>query len=261
MTSTQYGIIEVKQPEHPPRSLLVVPHENNNLIVGFPAFGPGTYSGNQNSMQKSYSHPQTGERISFTPATTAQSISAAAYDFKNLAKPQIFDPQWLQLGYILRTSEGVFVNLPKDKQGNVITDEAILKSHLNGIKPIRIGKSDIYIASNTEKLKDFGFAPYETFQTGIQDGKKFAEGGLARVLEHTEEKANALGKIASTKFYLTGVNVWAFEQTKEPVLRVASLGSGRVSGSGRLSVNGNDWSNEGYAFGVLDSGKASAKNL
>ena len=100
---------------------------------------------------------------------------------------------------------------------------------------------------------DFGFAPYETFKRGVQDCDSFVQGGLARVLEHTqEEQAKNLRTIASPKFYKRGVNVWGFDDVKEPVLRVVGLDSGRVLGDGRLGVDGGwgDYDN-GYAFGVL----------
>ncbi len=244
MTKRKYGIIKTKKPEFPQRDLLKVPHGKGILTVAYPAFGTDYFGTNVGEMQKDYSHPQTGKRISFREPTTFESISAAAYDFENLAKPKIFDSRWLQIGYIVRTSEGVFVNPPRDKEGNII-NEKILKSYLNNSKKV----NGIYLGEN-----DFGFAPYETFERGIQDGEKFAEGGLARVLEHTSKKqAKNLREIASTKFYKIGVNVCGFDDVKESALRVVGLVSGINVGDGRLGVIGDDWSDDcnGYAFGVL----------
>lgn len=102
---------------------------------------------------------------------------------------------------------------------------------------------------------NFGFAPYESFNQGVQDCDTFAEGGLARLLEHADGKtAENLRKITSPKFYKRGVNVYGFDgDIKEPVLRVAGLGSYGGFDNYRLSVNGDHWNdNLGYAFGVLD---------
>ena len=249
MTETQYGIIEGKQPEFLVRKLLRVPHKNKDLIVAYPAFGPNYFSKNVEEMQKPYSHPITGERIYFREPTTSESISAASYDFENEAKPKIFDQRrhqrWLQAGRIVRTSEGVFVNPPKDEKGNSITDEKSLKSYLNKAKKV----NGIYLHE-----KDFGFAPYESFKRGVQDCDTFADGGLARILEHTEEKtAKNLRAIASPKFYKKGVNIGGFDDVEEPTLRVVSLYSVRCLVGGRLGVVGDDWGgyDDGYAFGVV----------
>ena len=80
---TKYGIIEQVGPQFPVRKLLVVRHRGGDLTVSYPAFGPNTYKGNLEEMSKDYSHPQTGERISFREPTTAESISAAAWNFKD----------------------------------------------------------------------------------------------------------------------------------------------------------------------------------
>ena len=248
-TQTKYGIIkngiiEVKKLEFPLISLLRVPHKNSKLVVSWPAFGPKTYSDNIQEMQKFYSHPQTGEKIFFREPTTSESISAAAYVFENIAKPQILDPRWLELGRILRTSQGVYVNPPKDAKDNSVTDEKTLESFLNKTKKV----NGIYLCDN-----DFGFAPYETFKQGKQDCDEFTEGGLARVLEHTgEKKAQKLGKIASPEFYKDGVYVWGFDKVKEPFLTVVSLFSNWDLGNYRLLVYGN-WCDydKGYVFGIL----------
>lgn len=247
MIETQYGIIKAKQPEFPVRSLLRVPHKDGNLEVAYPAFGPNTYSNNLTEMQKSYSHPVTGERISFREPTTDESISASVYDFKDMAKPQIFDPRWLQAGRIVRTLEGVFANTKE-------TDESALKSLLKKCTKF----NGIYLGEN-----GFGFAPYETFKQGVQESEEFAEGGLARLLEHSEGKAaENLRAISSPKFYRRGVNVINFDKVKEPVSRVVGLLSDRGLDNGGLDVGGG-WDDDsgGYAFGVLNPGEASAQKI
>ena len=251
MAETKYGVIRQAKPQFPVRELLVVPHADGDLVVSYPAFGVDTYQRNILEMGGDYLHPETEERISFRPATTSESISAAAYDFKNMAKPQIFDPKWLQAGYILKTKEGVFVNPPKDVQGDTIADEEMLKTMLNGAAKV----NGIYLVKNDVALRDFGFAPYETFRTGIQDCDTFAESGLARLLEHTEEKiVRNFRKIASPKFYKKGVNVYGFDKVEEPHLRVVGLNSSGGFDGGRLNVDG-DGLDDGWggcAFGVLE---------
>ncbi len=243
MTQTKYGIIKQGKPQFPVRELLVVPHGDGDLTVSYPVFGPNTYKGNMKNMGESHSHPEIGDKISFRPASTSESISAAAYEFETMAKPQIFDPRWLQAGYIVRTQDGVYVNPPKDAHG-VITDETFLKSLLTSDKKV----NGIYLLNY-----DFGFAPYESFERGVQDCDTFARGGLARTLEHTSEKiAVNLREIASPKFYKRGVDVWGFDKVNQPVLKVASLDSYRYFVGNRLGVGGDLWGDGsgGYAFGV-----------
>jgi len=240
----EYGIIKAKS-EHPVRDLLRVPHKDGALIVSHPAFGPNYFNANIEEMQKSYSHPVTGERISFREPTTSESISGASYDFENMAKLSIFDPRWLQTGRIVRTSKGVFVNPPRDEKGNLIIDEQRLEAYI--LREV----NGIYRADSS----DLGFAPYNSFTQGVQDCNTFAEGGLARALEHTEGKtAENLRKIASPKNYKRGVNVFGFDKVTDPVLRVAGLDSGRDFDDYRLYVYGDVWTDGNYsvAFGVLE---------
>ena len=239
----KHGIIKQAKPQFPVRELLVVPHKEQDMTIGFPAFGTNTYRGNLEDIQELYSHPVTGEQISFRPATTSEAISAVAYDFgtgsEADAKKSIFDPRWLQAGYIVKTQDGIFTNTD-------ITDESQLKSLLDNAQKV----NGIYLLNN-----GIGFAPYETFERGVQDVDTFAQGGLARVLEHTTEKeAGNLRKIASPKLYKKGVHVWGLDDVKEPILRVASLDSGRNLDDSGLSVNGSLWDddNGGYAFGVSE---------
>jgi hypothetical protein len=239
-TQTQYGVIKAT-PLLPIRDLLIVPHKSGDLVVSHPAFGPNTYSDNLAEMQREYIHSNEHSQVSFREPTTSESISVYAYDFENMAKPQILDSRWLQLGRIFKTSEGVFANPPKDAQGNPITDEKVLKSYLKGIEKT----NGIYLGEN-----DFGFALHESFQRGIQDCDTFSRSGLARLLEHTEKDvAKNLKEIASPKFYRGGVNVWGFDFVSEPVLRIVNLYSNR----GRLDVVSYLINGDGFALGVLNS--------
>lgn len=244
--SEKHGIIRQTKLQFPARELLVVPHEGQDLTVSFPAFEAYSYKENLGKMQENYSHPVTGEQMSFRPATTSESISAVAYDFETDreadAKKSIFDSGWLQLGYIIRTSDGVFTNTQ-------ITDESQLRLLLDNAQKV----NEIYLLDN-----GVGFAPYETFEKGVQDANTFAHGGLARVLEHTTEKeARNLRKIASHESYKGGVDVWGFDSFKEdgfkePIISVAGLDSDRDPVGDRLDVGDIIWNGgrNGYAFGV-----------
>lgn len=238
---TEYGITLARKPEFLLIGLITVPHKDSKLVLSYPAFGPNYFKNNLAKMQESYSDPE-GNEITFREPTTSESISAAAYNFEELAKKQIFNPRWLQAGYIVRTSEGVYANPPNDPKGNIITNESQLRALIEKSEKIKVGKGHIYLGEN-----DFGFAPYETFTRNIQYAETFAQGGLARILEHTSEEAHNLKAMAST--YTQGVNVWGFDNIQEPVVRVACLNSNRVSGG--LGVGGGDWDGDGgCAFGV-----------
>ena len=247
----KYEIIRAKL-EAPSRDLIKLSGDRE-LIASLEAFGPNYFDSNVEAMQRQYSHPQTGEIITFREPTTTESILAASYDFGNRAKPRIFDPNWLQAGRIVRTSEGVFANPPKNEEGNLIIDEKILHSYLGKTKPVKVGKGRICIVPNSEKLRDFGFADYDSFEQSVQDYDTFSNGGLARVLEHAEDEAKNFRAIASPKFYKREVNVWGFDSVKEPVLRVAGLYSYGGLDIDRLGVVG-DWggNSHGFAFGVFE---------
>lgn len=241
MAETKYGVIKKSKPQFPVRELLVIPHRKRDLTLSFPAFGPNNYRSNTKNMRESYSHPVTGQIITFTPATTSKSISAVAYDFENMAKPQILDPKWLQTGYIIKTQEGIFTNTTE-------TNESRLKQLLNNTQKV----NGIYLLD-----KEVAFAPYDSFERGVQDVDTFSYGGLARALEHTSNKiAKNLKKIASPRFYKEGVNIWGFDSVNKPVQMVAGLVSYWGVDGNRLDVVGFDWDDLGCAFGVLNESRS-----
>lgn len=243
MEKTTYEKVTAERPEHPPRDLLRV--RNPNVILSADFFGLSSYNNNVAEMRGDFSHPQTGERISFRPATTQETLIHAAYDPAQ-TKAEVLDPNWLQLGRIVRTQEGVFTNTQE-------TDQDALKTLLNGARKTR----GIYLLAN-----DVAFIPYDSFETGVQEAGDFIEGGLARGLEHTRGKVSNLAKISDPSLYKLGVNVWGFEPTQAPTSRVASLYSGRYSVGVRLYVGGDGWLGYslGFASGVLNNaGEASAR--
>ncbi|PIO08588.1 hypothetical protein COU59_01250 [Candidatus Pacearchaeota archaeon CG10_big_fil_rev_8_21_14_0_10_34_12] len=241
---SQYGVIE-PQAEFPVKRLLRVHHKDSDLVVGFPAFGPRSLKENLEEMSEDYSHPTTGEKISFRKPTTSESISAIAYGFgsnkKVDAKRDILNPIWLQAGDIIRTQDGVFTNTTE-------TDESKLKAMLNNAEKVK----GIYFLPN-----EVAFAPYDTFDRGVQDCDTFVQGGLARALEHTYEKvAQNLKVISSPQNYRDGVGVYDFGSVKEPVSKVVTLSSFRGFALDWLFVDGDGWVvSDGSAFGVLSQEK------
>src|SRR3989344_4107740 len=242
MESVECGIVDVEPRSSLPETrletrLLRVPHKNGILVVRYPAFGPNSYSSNLERMGKRYFHSTRFPDISFRPATTPESVSASAYKFGKIAKKEIFNPNCLQVGPIVRTSEGVFANTKE-------VDESVLKSLLNKCEKV----NGIWLYQDNEpELIDFAYTEYETFKNGFQDSRDFSESGLARLLEHTcESSAPNLREISSAENYPNGVKVFGFDSVKEPVLRVAGLYS---YGSG-LRVDGGLGDGGGYAFGV-----------
>ena len=250
--ATEYGIKQAK-PSLPSRDLIVVPHKKGDLVLAYPAFGANTYSNNIEEMQQVYAHSTEIPTVQFRPATTAEHLSIvcpdvkthpelAEFAFEKYAQPKIFNPRWLQAGRIVRAQDGVYIN-PTGvvKPGEV--DEAVLKQlrdHSDKVNGIWLGNND------------FAFVPYESFKQGVQDAREFAEGGLARGLEHTEGNvAPKLQEMALT--YKDGVNVICYKSDK-PISRIACLNSDTSMGKCRLRVDCGGWYNslQGYVFGVLE---------
>lgn len=235
MVKEQYVMIEKDEPEFPVRDL--VQSKDGNVV--FSVFGPNYFSSNVEEMNKTYSHPKTGERITFREPTIAESIDLASYDFEGFAKPKIFDSRWLQAGRHVRTQEGVYTNTHE-------TDEKALTKLLNGAEKV----NGIYLINDK-----IAFIPYDSFEQGDLEVEEFAEQGLARGLEHTsEKKAEKLARMGSKKNYSNGIWVGGWDSVDEPVQRISELGS--IDGGSRLDVDGNVWSvnwggGGGYAFGVL----------
>lgn len=226
-----YEIIKENKPEFPVRELV----QSADRKVVFSVFGPDYFSKNVKAMNETYTHPKTGEKITFKEPTIQESISLVSYDSENFAKPKIFDPRLLQTGYIVRTQEGVFTNTPE-------IDESKLKNLLNNAEKV----NGIYLINNK-----IAFIPYDSFKQGEMSSEEFCGGGLARGLEHTsEDKAKNLAKISKKKNYPNGVNVWGWDSLKNPdEARVSEL----LSSDGQLRVGGyyRNGDGVGYAFGIV----------
>ena len=209
-----YGIIKAELRE---TDILMVPHKHSTLVARDPAFGPRTYRGNLQMMKPGFYHSNEYPSLSFKPATTSQSISIVVYDFPNIVKPKIFDKKSvIQLGWIVRTSEGIFANV-LGASGKPIADEKVLKAQLKNFRKVK----GVYFGNN-----DAGFTPYESYQHLIPSHRfvpsgDFAQLGLARLLEHAEgRKAEHLEKICATKM----VSIDGFKPVNESLLRVAIMG-------------------------------------
>lgn len=239
----KYGIRK-SEVQFPSIDLIYVEHRGGVLTGSYPAFGPDYFKNNTQKMRKQYSH--SGELVSFREPTTSESISFADYNFRELAKKEILDPRWLQLGRVARAGEGVYVNAPRDKNGSLIEDEKVLKGYLNKAQKV----NGIWVVPNSkiEGANDFVFVPYETFEQGVQSSGDFARGGLARGLEFsTGKKAEKLEKISSEENYPNGVNVYGWNSVEGLSFRIPDLSSNE----GQLYVDGDDWNDyDGDFFGV-----------
>jgi hypothetical protein len=246
----EYGILKVE-----PRNqlqdieLIRVPHKGKELIVA--RFGPNWYSENVKDMKNHFYNSSQFPDVTFRPATTSESISDAVYKFTERAKPEIFNPRWLQAGRIVRAEDGVYVN-PLSAITSDGVDEKVLHELRDNAKTSGKGKKAIRLG-----LNDFSFVPYESFEQGVQSAGDFAESGLARGLEYVKgDVAVNLKSIAST--YKRGVDVFNFNEFKEPIAGVVGLGSDWVVDDDRLFVigswDGNDY--DGCASGVLAKSEA-----
>jgi len=253
-TQTPYEIIEAV-PQSDERSLIHI-HGERDIVASLKAFGPDYLNENIERMQLPFLHPQTGERINFREPTTAESILMESYEFVRAANPKILDTRVhdyhinrffyhsLQLGRIVRAAEGFYVNPPRvypTPWKGVLrpeTNEDVLKPLLDGTAPIKVGKGKIYIVRDRGNLRDFGYAEYDTFRQTSRGGDglevgEFIESGLARVLEHTEEKtARNFGEICYLGDYPHGIYIEGFDSIKldwpqgfikRPEERVAAL--------------------------------------
>jgi len=251
MEGEKYGVIESGKNDsfqYKSIGLLKVPHKGKALFSSYPYFGLRDSVENLGRMKEPYPHPETGEKISFREPTTSESVSIISYNSGSLEEKKALAMRNINLGRILRASEGVYVNPPKDKEGNFLTDEKTLKSFFKSENK----NNGIYLLDN-----DFGFAPYETFKQGEQNYLTFIEGGLARLLEHTDEKkAKNFERIVSKSLLETSADVRRFDASKEPALKFAKFDlythAGLIYRSNKIILDcGFDESDKAYSFGIL----------
>ena len=252
MAETQQGMRKAQGSGTLPGIDLFPRVKYNGRTIDAAVFGSRVYNKNIAAMRERYSHSKDLPNVTFRPLTTAESLAVAGYGFRSLAKPQIFDPIWLQAGLVLRATEGVWINPLRDDNGYVLMDEQALEQRLDGIRPVY----GIYLLDG-----DTSFVPHASFERRVQEHGKFLEGGLARGLVHTaDKKATTLSSIANRDVYPDGVDVWAFEPVINPIFRVVELGSGWYFDGNWFVVGGCGYGGglDGFAFGGLVSGEASA---
>ncbi len=260
MARQQY---EMRLAEEIPRKDLLPIIKQKRHQLDMALFGKASYKENITSMEKIYFHSRELPNITFRPATVSESIAAAAYDFENSAKPQILGKTSLQLGYVVTTPEGIFVD-------TTTTDEDDLKEILANSRKV----NGVWVYQKyKKKFRGTRFVPNESFLEApgynTQSWTVFVRGGLARALEYTSPKelerfgeANNLSKIASSDFYRNGVRVnfklGEICVNKPPVLEVALMYSGNPGGKfdNTLVIESipidNVTCSQGVAFGVLD---------
>jgi hypothetical protein len=177
------------------------------------------------------------QQVFFTDPATNDSISIAARRFGEFFKPLVFDPALLHAGRYVKTSEGIYVNPPRDADGNHVVDESALKVCLNGARKSK----GIYLAENS-----FGFAPYGSFKRGDQARWEFFTGGLARVLEASQGRS--ADNLRSISEFYERVDVRGFDPVENSTLSVVSLGSQWHFLRQTLCVDGKFWSRNPNAY-------------
>jgi hypothetical protein len=243
----------------PRRALLVVPYGGQKLVVAYPLFGPCNYEIGSSLMSSDYSHSRNIPWVSFRPPTTSESLAAAVYD--SIGRRRALDNSSLLLGQVVRTSQGFFANPPFGSNGEFVTNERELLVLLNGTEKI----NGVYIVPNSEKLRDFGFAPYESFIDtnpesflgNTQSIDAFCSSGLARILGHSGGKAIDLELIAKKMDRPSSID-FSFSSTSidTPVLMgvglCSSIPDGDSPGGWLEVVCSKSETFDGYIYGVLE---------
>lgn len=254
----KYGISKATATS--PTDLLRIPHKDETLITNYPPFF------SLKDISKKYFHSEEFPVVSFRPATTSESISVIGYFIDNLSdrndEPTYIKPFALKtflIGNVFLGSEGVFVNPPKNEEGKPLGKEWELKNFLDNCDE----SNGIWIYQGKDlALKDFGFAPYDSFFVGQdfedQDYESFCRGGLARVLENTPKKmATNLKKIGSSANW-ERVEVKSFDDPDEYGLKfvgfsIDTILSNPHRGKEELMISIEDGTNSEIAYiGALD---------
>jgi len=182
--------------------LMLRPHKGKNVRI---AEFYGSYFRTISEMEKHYRHSRYFSDITFTSMTTPESLEHTVFDW-DLAQ-HLFSTERVNLGIYVRTGEGVYINPGKTitKFETETGGEPKLQLDMEGLTNLR-DKAEkingIYLGED-----DFAFAPWESFKSSQSwndclEAKEFAEGGLARAIEHTSEKiAPTLFKIVSSCQY------------------------------------------------------------
>jgi hypothetical protein len=242
--------------ENPEVEFPTVLHQGRILV--FQQFGSAPYRTNVEAMSRKRFRSEQDREFTFGPATTLQTLVIAA-DNPAQTKEKVLNPSWLQLGPYVRGESWVAINPPRDQKGDLITDEAGIKSFLHENQL----NNGIYLVPNSDNARHFAFVSADTYQLGDQKHEAFLQGGLARGLEYVSGKLEFLPAFANKGSYPAEMYVSdAFKPTGKAGQTekcVAVLGSDGVVDGRRLNLIGDFDYDDGYAFGVFDSGGAAQK--
>lgn len=243
--------MEIKYIEQPakPRnnlpdiSMMIRPHNGKEVRI---ANFSGTYYGAIEDMNKHYWHSEDFSDITFAPVTTVESLSYATFGMTENRCLPLFCCDDLNAGIFVRTPEGVYINpgkAIKQVEKKHYLDHFNLKldmKYLINQREKATKVNGIYLGEN-----DFAFAPWKSFNNEReQSPKEFAEGGLARAIEHTSEKiAEKLYKVASS--YRSTTYVMWFEIPKKPVIGQVHLGS-KDGSDYFFQINGNSYMDKSH---------------
>jgi hypothetical protein len=260
----EYGAIKQVLPKFPVMNLIRISHKKEYLTVTETSFGIDSFKKNIEKLRESYCFPNTWEIISFREPTTSESISYISHKLIKMKKRGFLNFNWMQVGRVLKAGEGVWVNMPKDSQGKTITDETELKRYLKGVAPVKVNKGRVYIVPNREGLRDLGYAEYGSFEQGVQESATFAYGGLARILDHTEELCTNLLDISSKNNFRRGVNVTCFDKSNQTFPSLVGFDCRWSLLWDMLYIDGG-WNENidknGFVIGVLDESRIPVKTI
>lgn len=211
---------------------LYVPHLDNELTFIHPAKGPNTYLNvNSQILESNLKTPTMSENASL--------IYSAWQNPKDKYSSEIIEKLrsnwlWSFNGILYVQNEGAYIqDSPEVKEGKVSINKSDLVKKLES-------------KDSTARFVPFGY------KIGKQTPKELEKNPFVQALAG-EEGAEKLAEVASK--YKANPYVWSFENVDENIIRIASLLSGRLLGSDRLGVGGDDWDggDDGCAFGVSEA--------
>jgi hypothetical protein len=170
----------------PERSLYLRKDKGKNVRISLFS-GPFLYA--FKAMQEHYWHSNFFSDITFEPVNSEEALNYLTVD-EYLAR-DTFRWKGLSAGFYIRTPEGIYINpgkaitlIPDDyRPPKPKLNQDILKNQKDESTKV----NGIYLGEN-----GFAFAPWESFrvskfQRDEIPAREFAEGGLARAIEHTTE--------------------------------------------------------------------------
>ena len=258
--TNKHGIVEARRVQD--IDLLLAAHNGKDLA--FAKFGTDYYSKNVVAMSQHYRHFSSFgsfHNLTFRPATTSESISAVAPIFE-FERKQMNSFRALQVGMVVKTDEGVYINPPLGANYNK-TPRSGLRQLMDWFSGVEELPADALLKQLRDKAKscngirlgenDFAFVPYEALIEGKQDAGEFAESGLARGLEHTESRHAPI--LTSMVLAYDGVDVDYFHCPGfDTVLIYPYEKRLHILGGSALRRNGaHGWpNNQGFIIGLSD---------